>query len=124
MGAALRLPIANGITAHEIADLCKKRDVKLIASSAAAPDPRSTIEDASLVRIVRTFTEANFKRPVAVVFGREASGVSPDVSTLADELIHIPMAAGVESLNVAAAGAIILYEAARQRGFDRSRGEG
>ncbi len=124
MGAALRLPIANGLAAREIAELCKKRDVKLIASSAAAPDPRSTIEDAALVKIVRTFTEANFKRPVAVIFGREASGVSQDVSSLADELIHIPMAPGVESLNVAAAGAIILYEAARQRGFALTRGEG
>jgi TrmH family RNA methyltransferase len=118
MGAALRLPIANGLAAREVAELCKKRNVKLIASSAAPPDPRSTIEDAALVKIVRTFTEVNFKRPVALIFGREASGVSQDVSSLADELIHIPMAPGVESLNVAAAGAIILYEAARQRGFD------
>ena len=123
MGAALRLPIANGLAAREIAELCKKRDVKLMASSAAAPDPRSTIEDAALVKIVRTFTEANFRRPVAVIFGREASGVSQDVSSLADELVHIPMAPGVESLNVAAAGAIILYEAATQRGFDFNRGD-
>ena len=124
MGAALRLPIANGLTPREIADQCAKRDIKLIASSSAPPDPRTAIEDAALVKIVRTFTEVNFKRPVAVIFGREGSGVSQDVSSLADELIHIPMAPGVESLNVAAAGAIILYEAARQRGFDLNRGEG
>ena len=122
MGAALRLPIATGLAAREIAELCNKRDITLIASSAAAPDPRGPIEDAALVKIVRTFTEANFKRPVAVIFGREASGVSEDVSSLADELIHIPMAPGVESLNVAAAGAIVLYEAASQRGFGFGRG--
>jgi TrmH family RNA methyltransferase len=56
---------------------------------------------------------------VALILGREATGVSADAALQADEFIHIPMAEGVGSLNVAAAGAIILFEAARQRGFNR-----
>ncbi len=59
--------------------------------------------------------------PIALIVGREATGISAPVEVEADEFVHIPMADGVESLNVAAAAAILLYEAARQRGFQISR---
>jgi TrmH family RNA methyltransferase len=117
MGAALRLPVATGLTPGDIADLCKKHNVKLMASSAAPRPPRSAIEDAALVETVITYTGADFKSPTALIVGREASGVSEDASLQADVSIHIPMADGVGSLNVSAAGAVLLYEAARQRGF-------
>ena len=117
MGGALRLPVAIGVPAREVAELCNERGVKLIASRAARPEPRNTIEDAALLETVRTYTDVDFNRPIGLILGREASGVSEDVASHADEFIHIPMAEGVESLNVAAAGAIILYEVARQRGF-------
>ena len=50
--------------------------------------------------------------PVAFVLGHEAHGLAPDLPL--DELVTIPMAAG-ESLNVAMAGTVLLFEAARQR---------
>jgi TrmH family RNA methyltransferase len=56
--------------------------------------------------------------PIAIVFGREATGVSSEVAGEVDEFIYIPMTVGVESLNVAAAASVLLYEAARQRGFN------
>lgn len=55
--------------------------------------------------------------PTAWVFGPEAQGLSADVAALADHRVTIPMAGGAESLNVAAAAAICLYQSARaQRG--------
>jgi len=51
--------------------------------------------------------------PAAWIFGPEAQGLSADLSALADHRITIPMAGGAESLNVAAAAAICLYESAK-----------
>ncbi|HKS40815.1 MAG TPA: TrmH family RNA methyltransferase, partial [Blastocatellia bacterium] len=59
--------------------------------------------------------EANFTVPIALILGKEASGISEDAAAQADEFVHIPMAEAVESLNVSAAAAILLYEVARQR---------
>ncbi len=51
-----------------------------------------------------------------IVMGNEASGVSEEVLSLADSVIKIPMVGSAESLNVAAAAAILFYEAAKQTG--------
>lgn len=51
--------------------------------------------------------------PTAWVFGPEAQGLSAEIAALADHRVTIPMAGGAESLNVAAAAAICLYQSAR-----------
>jgi TrmH family RNA methyltransferase len=53
---------------------------------------------------------------VALVLGNEAHGLPDDVGAAIDELLTIPMAGAVESLNVAMAGSVLLFEAKRQRG--------
>ena len=50
-----------------------------------------------------------------LVLGREGAGLHELVRRTCDHLLRIPMAGGVSSLNVSAAGAVVLYEAARQR---------
>lgn len=50
-----------------------------------------------------------------VVLGREGAGLHDLVRRTCDHLLRIPMAGGVSSLNVSAAGAVVLYEAFRQR---------
>jgi 23S rRNA (guanosine2251-2'-O)-methyltransferase len=50
-----------------------------------------------------------------LVMGREGAGLHDLVKRTCDHLLRIPMAGGVSSLNVSAAGAVVLYEAARQR---------
>lgn len=50
-----------------------------------------------------------------LVLGREGAGLHDLVKRTCDHLLRIPMAGGVSSLNVSAAGAVVLYEAARQR---------
>jgi 23S rRNA (guanosine2251-2'-O)-methyltransferase len=50
-----------------------------------------------------------------LVLGREGAGLHDLVRRTCDHLLRIPMSGGVSSLNVSAAGAVVLYEAARQR---------
>ena len=52
---------------------------------------------------------------LVIVLGREGAGLHDLVRRTCDYLLRIPMAGGVSSLNVSAAGAVVLYEAARQR---------
>jgi TrmH family RNA methyltransferase len=57
--------------------------------------------------------DADLSMPTAWLFGAEAHGLAPDVAALADGRVHIPMSGGAESLNVAAAAAICLYQSSR-----------
>ena len=57
--------------------------------------------------------DADVSGPTAWVFGSEAHGLTSDISGLADVRVRVPMAGGAESLNVAAAAAICLYQSAR-----------
>jgi TrmH family RNA methyltransferase len=59
--------------------------------------------------------QADLRGPLAWVFGNEGSGVSPGLSATAAEQVRIPMPGKTESLNVAAAAAICLFEQVRQR---------
>ena len=63
----------------------------------------------------KILSQANFKRDCCVVFGSEGNGLSAEVLAACDEAMAVPMAPGVDSLNVGAAAAVFLYEAARQR---------
>lgn len=59
----------------------------------------------------------DFKGPLAVVFGNEARGVSERLKKAADGLANIPIIGKAESLNVAMAASIFLYELVRQRKY-------
>ena len=63
----------------------------------------------------KSLWDFDFAIPTMFVVGAEGCGVSQEVKKLADEICAIPIEPGVESLNVAAAGTILLYEARRQR---------
>ncbi len=63
----------------------------------------------------RSYDEADLVGPVALVLGNEAHGLDPAVRAAVSETVAIPMEGGVESLNVAMAGTLVLFEAARQR---------
>ncbi len=57
----------------------------------------------------------DWRSPTVVLLGNEGAGLSPALVERATMVVAIPMAAGVESLNVAIAAAILLFEAQRQR---------
>lgn len=63
---------------------------------------------------------ADWRQPSALIVGNEAHGLSEPARALATKLIAIPMRGRAESLNVAMAGSVILFEALRQRSLGRS----
>ena len=64
--------------------------------------------------ISELYTSVSFPQPLALVFGNEALGVAPEVLARCDRLIEIPMFGFKNSLNVAAAAAVVVFEAIRQ----------
>ncbi len=61
------------------------------------------------------YTEVDLARPVALVFGSEAEGITDECLALTDNVVRIPMFGMVQSLNLSVSVAVMLYEALRQR---------
>ncbi|MFN2453842.1 MAG: TrmH family RNA methyltransferase [Pyrinomonadaceae bacterium] len=100
MGSSFRLPLWTGAGFSEAIEWCRARDIKTVATDA---------------RATRLYSDIDWTKPKALLVGAEAGGLTEDETAACDEVIHIPMRAPVESLNVGVAAAIVLYEAARQR---------
>ena len=66
-------------------------------------------------RAATGLADVNLTGSCCLVFGNEGEGVSEEVVDAADEAVEIPMANGVDSINVASASAVFLFEAVRQR---------
>ncbi len=62
------------------------------------------------------YWDASYRSDDILLVGRESAGVPDEVRNAADEAVHIPMRAGMRSLNVAIAGAMVVGEALRQTG--------
>lgn len=101
MGASFRLPLWTGASFDEILGWCRQRSVRTVGSD---------------LRATNTHTSVDWTRASALIVGAEASGLKRAEASALDERIRIPMRPPVESLNAAVAAAVILYEAARQRG--------
>lgn len=69
----------------------------------------ATLPTASL-----TYWEVNWRQPSLILLGNEGAGLPADLANMADRQVKIPLSPGVESLNVAIAAALMLYEAQRQ----------
>ncbi|MBI4468627.1 MAG: RNA methyltransferase [Acidobacteria bacterium] len=101
-GSVLRLPIATLDNDAGLRALAKCQNLSLMATSPVkgeAPD------------------RVDFRRRSLLLFGNEATGLSGEMLISADEWVRIPHRPQVKSMNVALAAAVLLYEAARQRGF-------
>jgi RNA methyltransferase, TrmH family len=101
-GASLHLPIASGMALGILLTQLKLNGIRTFASCA---EPEAAIAP----------WEADWCEPVALLVGNEGAGLPKGVVEAADARIHVPMATKVESLNAAAAAAVVLYEAFRQR---------
>ena len=99
-GALFRVPVANGAGLEEVAELAHRAGAVMVGAAAEATLP---------------LYEAALSGPIAVVVGNEAHGLSGDRRALLDETLSIPMPGPQESLNVSIAGALVLFEAVRQR---------
>ncbi|MBM3674823.1 MAG: RNA methyltransferase [Actinobacteria bacterium] len=67
----------------------------------------------------RRYTDADLGGAIAIVLGSEAHGLPEGVADRLDERVTIPMAGALESLNLAVAGSVLCFEAARQRAATR-----
>ena len=65
--------------------------------------------------VVKSVWDGEFTADTCILFGSEGYGISQPLLDRCDDQLAIPMAPGVDSLNVAAAAAVFLYEAQRQR---------
>lgn len=74
---------------------------------------------ATLPTATLTYWEIDLTLPSLILLGNEGAGLPPELATFADVAVQIPLAPGVESLNVAISAALILYEARRQRELKR-----
>lgn len=64
----------------------------------------------------KNYTKQDYKKATAFLIGNEANGLTEQTAKSADELVKIPMSAGVDSLNAAIACTVLVFEAVRQRG--------
>ncbi len=62
-----------------------------------------------------SITDMNFKKPVAIVLGAEGKGIDRNLKIYFDHHFHIPQSGKIDSLNVAVAAGIVLYEVHKQR---------
>jgi len=104
-GAHFALEIVEGV---DLADVVARLRVPLLATTS---------------RGSHSIYEADLRSPVGWLFGNEGAGVSDALAAQAMACVSIPMPGTAESLNVAAAGAICMFEAVRQRAV-QSKGEG
>lgn len=75
-----------------------------------ACDKKLAVSD---VRSGTAYYDADMKRDIALVIGNEGSGVTDTLLDMADIRVTLPMKGGVESLNAAVAGALLMYESVR-----------
>lgn len=99
-GSLFRLPVLRAKLANLLPKL-REKGVRLVATSSHKGVP---------------LPKANLAGPVAFLIGGEGAGVPRDWLSKADELVAIPHAAQVESLNAGVAASIVLYEIARGKG--------
>ena len=92
MGSILRIPVYENISLEFLQDL-KKSGISFIGTALKNALP---------------YKEANVPEDCIFVFGNEGNGISPEILAMTDFNVYIPIA-GVESLNVAIASAIILF---------------
>ena len=96
MGAHFGLSLVEGVDAESLGELA----IPLLGTSSHA---------------VTALPDAALPWPGAWVFGNEGAGAGADVQACCAMLVRIPQPGGEESLNVAAAAAVCLYEASRSR---------
>jgi RNA methyltransferase, TrmH family len=106
VGQCFRLPVVTNQDLPQLVKEQQQQGVQIIATTSKAN---------------KTYWEVAFTRPSLILLGNEGAGLSPELIDLADVQLKIPLTNQVESLNVAVASALLLYEAQRQLGFNNNQ---
>ncbi len=104
-GAAESIPFAAVTNTGKVLDWMKEYGITVIGTSDAADQP---------------LYDCDLSSSLALVMGREHSGLRKHIEKRCDHLVSLPMLGTVSSLNVSVATGICLYEAVRQRGGELS----
>jgi TrmH family RNA methyltransferase len=99
-GSLFHLPVVAGVPWPDLRAALRERRLRLIGADPHAP---------------ATTDAAPLDRPVALILGNEAHGLPDAVRDDLDLAVRVPLAGSAESLNLAAAAAVLLYETARRR---------
>lgn len=102
MGSVFRLPVLADLAAAAVIDLARRHRLQVVAADGATG---------------ADYTAVDLRPPTLLVLGAEATGVPAGLLAAADARIRIPLRSPVESLNVAVAAGVLLFEARRQRGY-------
>jgi TrmH family RNA methyltransferase len=105
-GAALHLPLVAGAALGILLTQLKLNNISTIATC---------VHDGAAAHSPAAPWEIDWCQPIALLVGNEGAGLPEEVVHSADARIHIPLERHVESLNAAAAAAVLFYEAHRQR---------
>ncbi len=100
MGSIFRLPVVHGLDAEAIVAFAKRHRLQLVVADGGGDVAH---------------TAAPLRQPTALVVGAEAAGVPEALLRAAAVRVRIPLKQPVESLNVAVAAGVVLFEAQRQR---------
>ena len=100
MGSVFHVPVIRNPDVMPSIDACRAGGLQIVA---AVPRNGTSMH------------ELDFRGPMALLLGAEGTGLPQPVLKAANVRVSIPMSASVESLNVAVAAALLLYEARRQR---------
>jgi TrmH family RNA methyltransferase len=111
-GAALHLPVLAGMSLPILLTQLSVANIRTLASTVGA---QHVAPQLGQIAPLLAPWEVDWCEPVALLVGNEGAGLPEEVERSADARIRIPMASGIESLNAAAAAAVLFYEAARQR---------
>ena len=110
-GAALHIPLLAGMALPILLAQLRASSIRTLASSSR--------EDSAGDQPILAPWEFDWREPVALLIGNEGQGLPEEIERSADARVRIPMSSSVESLNAAAAAAVLFYEAARQRNSTR-----
>jgi TrmH family RNA methyltransferase len=99
-GAILGVPIVEADDPVKVLDALGAQGRRRLSTVATGGEP---------------YDRADLASPVALVVGNEARGLPPSVDRVVDAAVSIPLEAAAESLNVAMAATVLLFEASRQR---------
>lgn len=102
MGSLFHVPVLSGVAEQEFIDNAKKAGYQLLVTALDGAD---------------NLYQADLKGRLAFVMGNEAGGVSASLLQQADKRVFIPMRGKAESLNVAMAAGIVMFEAMRRNYF-------
>ncbi len=100
MGSILRVPVVHLTDTAGFIQRCRQQGFQTVATVLTGRT---------------THFDLDMKVPTVVVLGQEGAGLPPDITGQIDLQVRIPMAETIDSLNVATAAAVMLYEAVRQR---------